>query len=127
LKTLSTELKTDYNLHIADVTSHGAADATNPCTADLMGTAAVHLIDDVTHTVTSPDATTEATLKTLVNEIKSDYNAHLADTSVHGAADATNVVTSNPVGAAAVHLIDDTASITSPDATNLATLKTRLI
>ena len=124
LKTLSTELKTDYNLHIADVTSHGAADATNPCTADSMGTAAVHLIDDITHTVTSPDATTEATLRTLVNEIKSDYNAHLADTSVHGAADATNVVTSNPVGAAAVHLIDDTASITSPDATNLATLKT---
>lgn len=34
---------------------------------------------------------------TLLNEMKADYNAHIADAAVHTQADATNVVTSPDV------------------------------
>lgn len=36
---------------------------------------------------------------TLLNEMKADYNAHIADAAVHTQADATNVVTSPDVPA----------------------------
>ena len=36
---------------------------------------------------------------TLLNEMKADYNAHIADAAVHAQADATNVVTSPDVDA----------------------------
>lgn len=93
LKALANELRTDYEAHRIDTTSHGAADATNAVAAVAVGTAGVHQTDDVTNVVSSPDATTQATLNTLANEIRTDYEAHRVDTTSHGAADGTNVIT----------------------------------
>lgn len=39
----------------------------------------VHPADDVTRTITSPDATDQSSLNTLLNELKTDFNAHIAD------------------------------------------------
>lgn len=54
----------------------------------------VHLADDAGNAVSSDAATDQATLNTLLNEIKADYNAHRVDVSCHSAADSTNSVTS---------------------------------
>jgi len=54
----------------------------------------VHLANDAGNAVSSDAATDQATLNTLLNEIKADYNAHRVDTSCHSAADSTNAVTS---------------------------------
>lgn len=66
------QVRTAYEAHRASTTFHLAADSTN------------------TVTDTSPIADTYV----LLNELKTDYNAHrvLTDASVHGAADSTNVV-----------------------------------
>ncbi len=127
LKTLTTELRLDYEAHrvLTAGPTHGAADATNVITAVDVGTAGIHLVDDVTNVVTSANATTFATLKTLSNELRTDYEAHRVDTDSHGAADATNTVSAVAVGAAGIHQIDDTTNVvTSPDATTRATLST---
>lgn len=39
----------------------------------------VHPTDDVVRTISSPDATDQSSLNTLLNEIKADLNAHMAD------------------------------------------------
>ena len=52
----------------------------------------IHLTDDTTNPVTSVNATDQATVNTLLNEIKTDYNAHRVSTTFHDVADTTNVV-----------------------------------
>lgn len=44
--------------------------------------------------ITTPDASDLPTVQTLANALKASLNAHVADTTVHDAADATNTVTS---------------------------------
>ncbi len=55
----------------------------------------IHKVQDVTQTIAAADATDQATINTLLNEIKTDYNTHIASTTYHVAADATNTVTSD--------------------------------
>lgn len=55
--TLANAIKADYNPHRASTTYHYNADATN--------------------VVTSADATDQSSLNTLLNEIKTDLNAHI--------------------------------------------------
>lgn len=64
--------------------------------------ASPHKVKDTTNVVTSANASDLASLQTLLNEIKTDLNAHIASTTYHQAADAVN-------------------TITSPNATDLAT------
>jgi hypothetical protein len=54
----------------------------------------VHLVNDTTNVVTSASPTDQATLNTLLNEEKADYNAHRVSTTYHNNADTTNAVTS---------------------------------
>jgi len=106
----------------------------------------IHLVDDTTNVVTSADATDQATLNTLLNEIKADYNAHRVSTTFHSNADNTNAVTSadatdlnssitlaNEIKAdynahrtqATIHPYNDYNNVvTSADATDLATAET---
>lgn len=95
-------LITAYNLHIADTLGHDAADTTNVLTATVASvvglataiTAAnelkaaynahrsesgVHATDDSGHAITSADATIQSELNTLANELKADFNLHIAD------------------------------------------------
>ena len=76
---LSHEEATDYTAHIGSGTYHSAADSTNTLTA----------------------TTVQNKLRTLINEIKTDYEAHriLTTGPVHGAADSTNAVTEASVAA----------------------------
>lgn len=90
-----------YNLHIADLLAHGAADATNTVAstyADVINLATaitaanqlkaaynahrsqsgVHPNDDSGHETTASDATDQSSLNTLLNELKGDFNAHIA-------------------------------------------------
>lgn len=73
--------KASYNLHIASVCSASTG----------LG---CHIAADATNVVTSPNATDQTSLNTLLNEIKGDYNAHRVLLASHPVADATNVVTS---------------------------------
>jgi len=57
-------------------------------------TTGTHVAADAANGVSSPTATNQATADTMADEMKGDYNAHRVVTpAVHGAADATNVVT----------------------------------
>lgn len=78
LLTLSNELKTRYNSHIANTNG------------------AVHAVADTANVVSAAAATDLATALTLLNEIKADVNAHLANTGgvYHAVADTANAVTS---------------------------------
>lgn len=53
-----------------------------------------HSEPDATNTATSATPVDLATAQTLANEIKADYNAHIASTTFHIAADAVNVISS---------------------------------
>ncbi len=53
-----------------------------------------HKVTDTTNTVSSADASSEATMITLFNEIKADYNAHIGSTTYHRKADTSNIITS---------------------------------
>jgi len=55
----------------------------------------IHKLDDQANTTAAADADDAATLYTLLNEIKGDYNTHRASTTYHVAADNTNAVTSD--------------------------------
>jgi len=46
--------------------------------------AGVHLNDDSTNVVASADATDQASLDTLLNEMKADYNAHVVSAMAAG-------------------------------------------
>ena len=106
----------------------------------------IHLANDTTNVVTSANATDQATLNTLLNEIKADYNAHRVSTTFHSVADNTNAVTSadatdlatsltlaNEIKAdynahrtqATIHPYNDyNNEVTSADSTDLATAET---
>lgn len=58
LQTFVNAVKADYNTHRASTTYHGVADGTN--------------------TITSADATDQASADTLANELKADLNLHMA-------------------------------------------------
>jgi hypothetical protein len=68
------DLKAKYNLHRVYTQSHLAADATN--------------------TVTSVNATDNASAFTLANELKVKFNLHLAQSGVHVVSDVTNDISS---------------------------------
>ena len=102
-----------------------------------------HKIDDTTNTITSTNATDQATLNTLLNEIKADYNAHRVSTTFHDSADTINVISSSNAtdlttsitlaneiktdynahrSQSGVHPYDDSENaVTAADATNLVT------
>lgn len=63
-------------------------------TAVPTSTAHLHITDDTVNTIAAANATDQATLNTLLNEIKADYNLHRVDTTYHNNADTTNAVTS---------------------------------
>jgi len=106
-------------------------------------TCGCHEAADTTDTIGATDASDQSTLETLLNEIKTDYNTHIASTTYHVAADITNAVTSanastlataltlvNEIKAdynahrilSGVHLGNDSNNdISSTDATDLAT------
>jgi len=74
--TTANEIKAVYNAHLASTTYHTAADAVN--------------------VLASPDATDLASLIVLLNEMRTDYEAHrvlVGVGPVHGSADATHVLT----------------------------------
>lgn len=72
---LAEHIRTQYTAHCASTVAHTAADATNA--------------------VTAPTATNLATLIVLLNDIRTQYEAHriLTAGSVHGAADTVNIIT----------------------------------
>lgn len=78
----------------------------------------VHQGHDATDSVTVADATNYATLYALVNSLKAKYNAHCAQTSavwvssIHKAADATNVVTGADVTVGGGHIAADAGTLT---------------
>lgn len=99
--TLTKALIYAYGVHIADLLAHDAADSTNTVastTDDVINLATaitaanqikaaynahraqsgVHPNDDSGHQTTSSDATDQSSLNTLLNELKSDFNAHIA-------------------------------------------------
>lgn len=72
---LANNIKTQYNAHLGNVVAHDIADATN--------------------TATSPAASNLATLLTLVNELRNDYEAHRIFSgggNPHNSSDTTNVI-----------------------------------
>ena len=125
---LSADLRTQYEAHRADTGAHASADSTNTITATTVQAkikaladelkldvnahmaegATVHTNDDdVTPVVAAADMTTKASGITLINQIRAAYEAHrvrlldVAAGAVHGAADATNVVTPAALATAA--------------------------
>lgn len=99
--TLCQELITAYNRHIADALGHVAADSTNVLSVTRASvvdaataiTAAnqlkaaynahraqsgVHFTADTGNAVSSSNATDQSSLNTLLNEMKGDFNAHIA-------------------------------------------------
>jgi hypothetical protein len=130
---LANDLKTQFNLHLANVTSvHGAADTANPV-----------VLADLTA------ASTWSEIMAMADSIRTKYEAHriLTDGSVHGDADATNTVSQSAIGTVQTaingllnelktdfnaHIIlmtshvikDDSMAVTAATATNLATSAT---
>lgn len=77
---LATALKSAYGTHIAEATTDG--DDGGP----------IHAAADSTNTVSAAAATDLATAYTLLNEMKTDFNAHLSQAGVHANNDTTNAV-----------------------------------
>lgn len=107
---LAIDLKSKFNAHrVNDPTVHGVEDTVNAVTsADPVW---VHGAADTTNTVSAPAATDLATAITLLNELRTDYEAHriLTTGGVHGAADGTNALTAPAAtnGPTAVTLAND--------------------
>lgn len=78
----------------ATVLCNGEVTATGVVTNSPMNTVH-HNEDDVANVTAAADADDQASLDTLINEIKSDYNTHRVSTSYHDAADTTNIVTAD--------------------------------
>ena len=99
--TLCQELISAYSRHIADTLSHVAADATNTVAASRASVvslataitaanqlkaaynphrsqAGVHFTADTGNGISASDATDQGSLNTLLNEHKTDFNAHMA-------------------------------------------------
>lgn len=78
-RALANEIKTKYNLHIADATVHSVVDAVN--------------------TITSPDATDLASTVALCIEIWNDIWLHIASNTYHSADVSPQLKPTNPAGA----------------------------
>lgn len=98
---LANEIKAVYNTHVRDRSAHSSvfsAALTTPDAIDLatgitlanaikaafntgghINTASVHFNNDVTNTVAAANATDQTSLNTLLNELKADINAHIAN------------------------------------------------
>lgn len=72
-------LKAQYNAHIARVTE-------------------IHKVADAANAVVAVDANDQASLDTLLNELKADYNLHAVDTTYHTVVDADLVTAPDPAG-----------------------------
>lgn len=57
----------------------------------LLGTGC-HIAADATNVISAPTAVDWTTVSTLVNQLKTQFNAHCAVTSIHAVADAVNTV-----------------------------------
>lgn len=90
LYTLANELKTDYNLHLQDVTPPGTDQ---------------HDVLDNVNNITSADASDWTTLYTLTDELVSKYTLHNADAEVGGAS------TYHPGINASTHVLSYTSPI----------------
>lgn len=100
--TLVAELKLKINQHFADSIAHNtavSAAVTTPAATDLttaqnlanalkaawnthLSAANVHFTNDGTNTTAAADASNQGTLDTLLNELKTDFNAHVASAPV---------------------------------------------
>lgn len=121
---LAAELTTDYIAHIANLSAHGAADTINVPGTTYTMTTVDHVVERLNllkglyndHIVLtaggihgasgSTDACSTAnasasdwdSIRSLANDLKSKYNAHLAQgAAIHTAADATNTVSASNV------------------------------
>lgn len=114
---LEQDLITTYEAHLADDTSHSAADSTNVVTEAgvpieiytllnelkvdyeahrVLTAGSVHAGADSTNTVTAANADTKAKAILLANDLRTQFIANYANvTSHHGAADTTNPPTSD--------------------------------
>ena len=122
---MADHIKTKYNAHrvFTTLNVHGAADATNETTTASVGTVTDSV--DATNTVVLDDltsASTWSTIAAMVDSIKTKYEAHRVFTTlaVHGAADATNTISSSSVGAV-VDSVDTTNTVSTTDLTSSAT------
>jgi hypothetical protein len=141
--TLLNELITDYIAHCAltDGSVHNSADVENNNPTPIASHAIADLIvsanslkakynlhdaesgvchDDVgtAHQVSAENATDLASLITLVNAIKTEYEAHRAATDIHTVADETNVITTTDAASAA-HVQADSGNVISLGATGV--------
>lgn len=73
-------------LFAADLTTDGVQ------YSDIFETGEMHVADDSTNTVSSANQSSQGTGETLANEMKGDYNTHIADTAYHTVADTTNAI-----------------------------------
>jgi len=140
--TLNAAFKADEYLDRCKVLEAKGAKTTDGNGSSIDEGPIVHKANDTTNVVSSANASDQATLETLLNEIKTDYNAHRVSTTFHEVADSTNVVSSanasdlptaltlvNEIKAdfnahrvmGTVHYYTDPNAVTSADATNLAT------
>lgn len=79
---MANNLKAEINVHIAN-----AIDAT---TTDAAYGAGIHVAADATNPVSAAAASDQGTADTLLNAIKTAFNAHLTQAGVHITNDATN-------------------------------------
>ena len=102
---LVAQVKGVYNVHVVDASAHNTAVSAKNTSPDVdpsssgatqlaaaivianaikaaynthRAAANVHFNNDATNTITSPDATDQTSLNTLLNELKTDMNAHLS-------------------------------------------------
>jgi parallel beta-helix repeat protein len=61
----------------------------------VLTSSSVHSVADSTNVISAPAATDLATAVTLANELKADFNAHVANTTPHGSAGSTLVTAAN--------------------------------
>lgn len=88
-------LKTAFNDHLEDFNVHGVG----PTVAGTL--------------IVAPDATDQATLETLLNEIRTDWATHIADTGQHNACVITAVTDPDSIVLAVVSQLAGAATITN--------------
>jgi len=97
----------DLPAAIIKVNSFVSTYATHIASAATVSTKGAHLTADATNVVTAPTATDQSTANARANDLKAQFNAHVASTTFHKVADA--------------------GVITASNATNLASLQTLLL
>ena len=90
---LANDLRAKFIAHEANVVAHTIADGTDTVTA-VVCVGHCHKVDDAVDVLTATNPATDLTTGiALANDLRSKYNTHIASTTYHVAADATNPVT----------------------------------